>query len=141
MQRLYCRSSCRQVDYLPPGQVVMFVRFLNMALAALNVAAAPLVAGQASEERRKESFWCVGRQGDVYNELLLLTRVGSTTCLDSPDIEELFRGSLDHPIQSSLEQRGRRNFAFLPREDVRLFEQAASAACIDLAPKFTLLIG
>ena len=96
-----------------------------MALAV--PAANPGVLVPARPDRRKEHLWCLGRKGDCYEELLLLTRVGATTSLDSEDVERLFRGQLDVSLTSRVRQRGRRNFAVLPREDASMIARAQAA--------------
>ena len=63
--------------------------------------------------------WCVNRKGSSYTELLRLV-------LETPPgvgkpLHVKFRGSLQDPIASVVGLKGRRGFAFLPREDARLF--------------------
>ena len=75
---------------------------------------------------RTETLWCVGRQGDVYDELFLLTRPLTvprpSASLGASQIH--FRGRFDTSIESRVGSVGRRSWAFLPREDVRSFVQA-----------------
>lgn len=76
-----------------------------------------------ADRLESETHWCVGRRGGKYEELLLLTRPGKSSGSGAlSDATVLFRKQFDMKLESMVGTHGRRNFTFMPREDVRCFE-------------------